>query len=333
MKNAARMKGAARRHKARAHDVFPLRTVAATTGLTPDLIRAWEKRYAVVAPVRGARGARLYTSADIAHLRLLARVVAAGRAIGDVAPLSRTRLEKLAAQHAAVEQGADGRRTHLPRGDFVTGILERLERFDHAEVGALLGDAVVALGVRTFVHEVGLPLVHRVGTRWAAGELSIAAEHLLTAMLRNLLAALMQSRRMPGWLILLATPAGERHEIGLLMVALVALDAGADVVYLGVDLPAADVVAAATRTRARVVGLSLVAAENRARAIGEIGAIQNALPGESELWVGGADAQNVAAGVKAFRGLVLDTLAATEAELTRIAAGAPLRTWEAQSKL
>jgi methylmalonyl-CoA mutase cobalamin-binding subunit len=104
-------------------------------------------------------------------------------------------------------------------------------------------------------------------------------------------------------------------------VALLALDAGANVAYLGVDLPAADIVTAATRTQARVVGLSLVGSENRAQAIGEIKAIHTALPAECELWLGGADARQVATGVKGFRGLVLDTLQATEAELTRIGAG------------
>ena len=91
-------KNAPQRRGAKAHDAYPLRTVTAMTGLTPDLIRAWEKRYAVVAPVRGARGARLYTTGDIAHLRLLARVVGAGRAIGDVAALRPAESEKLAAR-------------------------------------------------------------------------------------------------------------------------------------------------------------------------------------------------------------------------------------------
>jgi DNA-binding transcriptional MerR regulator/methylmalonyl-CoA mutase cobalamin-binding subunit len=325
--DGADMKSAAQRHTAPAHDAFPLRTVAAMTGLTPDLIRAWEKRYAVVAPIRGARGARLYTSADITHLRLLARVVGAGRAIGDVAALSRAELEKLAAQRAPDEQGAESGGTHPPREDFVTRILERLERFDYAAVSRLLGDAVVGLGIRTFVHEVVLPLVQRVGARWADGELSIAEEHLLTGTLRNLLAGLMQSRTVTGRPVLLATPVGERHEIGLLLAALVARDAGANVVYLGTDLPAAEIVTAATRTRARVVGLSVVAGENRARAIDEVAAIQIALPAEIELWLGGADAQDVAAGAKALRGLVLDTLQATETELTRIAAGAQPHSW------
>jgi len=231
-------------------------------------------------------------------------------------------LETLVAQGAPDGQERDSRGIPSPREEFVNRVLGRLERFDYAAVSRLLGDAVVGLGVRAFVHEVVLPLVHRVGARWADGELSIAEEHLVTGMLRNLLASLMQGRAAAGQPLVLATPAGERHEIGLLLVALLARDAGANVVYLSVDLPAADIVTAATRTQARVVGLSLVTSDNRVRAIAEIKAIHTALPAECELWLGGANARQVAAGVKTLRGLVLDTLQATEAELTRIGAGA-----------
>jgi MerR family transcriptional regulator, light-induced transcriptional regulator len=315
------MKKAAQTQRAQTHDAYPLRTVAAMTGLTPDLIRAWEKRYAVVAPVRGARGARLYTAGDITHLQLLARVVGAGRAIGDVATLRPAELERLVAQSAPDGQGLGSRQTPPPRELFVTQILERLERFDHAAVTRLLGDAVVGLGASTFIREVAVPLVHRVGALWADGELSIAAEHLLTGTLRNLLAGLMhQHRAQASRPVLLATPAGERHEIGLLLVALQALDTGVKVAYLGVDLPAAEIAAAAERTRACVVGLSLVAGENRAHAIHEVETIQSALSGDIELWLGGADAGRVASRVKAFRGLVVDSLSATETELARIAA-------------
>ena len=314
------MKNAPQHRVATMHDAYPLRTVAAMTGLTPDLIRAWEKRYAVVAPVRGARGARLYTAGDIAHLRLLARVVGAGRAIGDVAALRPAALEKLVAQSAPDGRGLGSRQTPPPCEHFVTRVLERLERFDHAAVTRLLGDAVVGLGAHTFVHEVAVPLVHRVGARWAAGELPIAAEHMLTATLRNLLGGMIQRRTPAGRSVLLAAPAGERHEIGLLLVALLVLDAGVNVVYLGVDLPAAEIVVAAEHTQARVVGLSVVASQNHAHAVREVEAIQKALPAETELWLGGADARRVATDVKAFRGWVVDDLHTAETELERIGA-------------
>ena len=316
------MRTATRRGRAPAHEAFPLRTVAARTGLTPDLIRAWEKRYGVVAPIRGARGARLYSSADIAHLRLLAHVVGGGRAIGDVARLSRPALEQLAAHRALAGQPSKGSKGASTREELVTRVMERLASFDEASVMRLLGDAAVALGVPAFVHEIVVPLVHGVGARWAEGERSIGEEHLLTGTLRNFLGGLLHNRTTAGRPIVLATPAGERHEIGLLLVALLARDAGIGVVYLGVDLPAPDIVVAAERARAVVVGLSIVGAGNRARATREVEALQTSLSRDCELWLGGADAGAVASGIETFRGLVLDTLAATETECARLAAAA-----------
>src|SRR5512143_3791341 len=78
-----------------AHDSLPLRTVSRLTGLSADIIRVWERRYGVVAHARGPRGARLYSTEDVAQLRLLRRAVSSGRAIGDIARLSRGALENL----------------------------------------------------------------------------------------------------------------------------------------------------------------------------------------------------------------------------------------------
>ena len=101
-----------------------------------------------------------------------------------------------------------------------------------------------------------------------------------------------------------------------------ALDTGVNVAYLGVDLPAAEIVAAAKDTQARVVGLSVVARKNHARTVQEIEAIQMMLPAGVELWLGGGDARQAATDIQAFRGWVVDDLRETEGELARIAAGA-----------
>jgi DNA-binding transcriptional MerR regulator/methylmalonyl-CoA mutase cobalamin-binding subunit len=306
-------------HSAHVHDSFPLRTVAAITGLTPDLIRAWEKRYGVVAPIRGARGARLYTSADVAHLRLLGRVVDAGRAIGDVAALSPLELEQLAGQQLLEAQAPRDDEQRATRQHLVTQIVERLECFDHAAVARLLGDAVIGLGCRAFVHQVAAPLLQEVGDRWSRGTLAIAHEHLFTGLLRNLLSSLIQAHAQSGSRVaVLATPAGERHEFGLLLVALLALDAGLDVVYLGADLPGGEVVAAVQRSDAVLLGLSLVAEDNRSAAVHEVQAIQRAIPPGIELWCGGRDAGAVAARLKPFGGRVVESLSRAEAELMHL---------------
>jgi len=295
------------------HDAYPLRTVSTMTGLSPDIIRAWERRYGVVAPVRGARGARLYSAADIAHLRLLARAVGAGRAIGDVARLGRATLERLGGQTAPEQpERVDG---------FVGRVMERLERFDHDGVARLLGDALIGLGVRAFVHQVAFPLLRQVGDRWKDGTLPIAHEHLCSGILRNLIASLIQTRTRAGRPVaVLATPAGERHEFGLLLVALLALEAGLDVSCLGADLPADEIVAAARQSNAVVLGISMATSHNRTRAVREVLAIQSALPAHIELWLGGRDAAAVTSQLRPFRGVVLDGLSQAESEFARIAA-------------
>jgi MerR family transcriptional regulator, light-induced transcriptional regulator len=301
------------------HDALPLRTVSRLTGLSPDIIRAWEKRYGVVAPQRGARGARLYSAGDIAQLRLLRQVVGGGRAIGDVAKLGRDELEALAGQPPADE--ARGRGGSGGGPDVVGQAVRALDHFDAAALDRCLADALLALGCRDFIRRVAAPLLEEIGQRWSDGRLSIADEHLLSGQLRNLLSGLLRSRGpSSGPTVLLATPQGERHEFGLLLVGLMVADAGLALCYLGTDLPAAEVTAAARRAGAAAVGLGLVNGDNRPLAVAEVRRIERELAPETEIWLGGREAAAVAAQVGATRALVLAQIPKLETELVRIRA-------------
>ena len=66
----------------------PIQIVARRTGLSVDVIRAWERRYNAVTPTRTETGRRLYSNNDVKKLTLLSRAISAGRRIGDVASLS-----------------------------------------------------------------------------------------------------------------------------------------------------------------------------------------------------------------------------------------------------
>ena len=142
---------------------LPLKTVSQLTGLSPDILRAWEKRYQVVSPVRGPRGTRLYNSEDVAHLRLLAGAVAGGRSIGDVARLGRAELEQLAAVRidptdtSPATPGAD------PGLRVIREALDAIDHFDSMRLHRLLADAMVGLGMPRFVECVAMPLLREVG--------------------------------------------------------------------------------------------------------------------------------------------------------------------------
>jgi methanogenic corrinoid protein MtbC1 len=84
-----------------------------------------------------------------------------------------------------------------------------------------------------------------------------------------------------------ATPAGQIHELGALIVSAMAADLGWQVTYLGASLPAAEIAGAARQCRARAVALSLVYPEDDPRLGGELARLREALPPEVALLVGG----------------------------------------------
>jgi DNA-binding transcriptional MerR regulator/methylmalonyl-CoA mutase cobalamin-binding subunit len=286
------------------HDTYPLRTVSRLTGLSPDLIRAWEKRYGVVSPERGARGARLYRPDDIAHLRLLARAVGGGRAIGDVASLSRDQLRDLVAAEPPPDIAEEGRPAASPSADAaVARALAAVERFDVAGLTAELGSALAALGTADFVRKICGVLLHEAGDRWEHGHLSIGQEHLLSSALHSMLHALLHWGRRPrAGHVLLATAPGEAHEAGILMTALLLSEAGVAVTYLGCETPASEILVAVERcSDVRVVGLGATDDTNIQQGIDCAREIDHGLSAGKELWLGGRVADAVAASVRSDR--------------------------------
>jgi DNA-binding transcriptional MerR regulator/methylmalonyl-CoA mutase cobalamin-binding subunit len=294
-----------------------VRAAARQSGLSPDVIRIWERRYGVVAPLRGPRGARLYSTEDVHRLRLLGQLVASGRRIGDIARFDTRRLAALTVQ------GTTSPPRNAPDG-VAEVLLQALQRFDAAGLQQALGEALVAFGGRAFVRQVAMPLLTEVGRRWEDGSLSVADEHLVSGLLRNLLGAAVQTRaRARGPRLLLATPPGERHELGLVMAALVALDAGCAVYLLGAEVPAADIVTAARRGGIDVVALAVVYRRNRAAAVGELRSLARRLPPSVELWVGGNDGATVGSALGSARVVVLEGFDALDHALDRLRAAKP----------
>jgi DNA-binding transcriptional MerR regulator/methylmalonyl-CoA mutase cobalamin-binding subunit len=262
---------------------YPLRTAARLTGLSPELIRAWEGRHGVVTPQRTPGGTRRYTAADLERLQLVKAAVDAGHRIGQVAHLSNAEL----AERAARPDAGDGAA--------IEDILQALDALDVVEAHRLLSMRFLAVGPVRFAHELALPLVREIGNRWAGHDLGIASEHLGSAVLRSMFGSslLPDAAARMGPKVVFGTPAGERHELGLQMAALTAMGAGANPVYLGSELPVEDFLSAAEKTGAAAVGLSVVTlpvdAANRT-----VAALRGGLPGSVHLWVGGARASDLA---------------------------------------
>ena len=262
---------------------YPIRAVARITGLSIDTLRAWERRYEAVAPTRGDRG-RLYKDADVDRLKQLAALVERGHAIGTIAGLSKGELTRLLDGSDALATG----REQITAAD-LTALLRALDRYDLPAVESDLARHAAVLPTRELVFAVILPLLRELGDRWEAGTLSPAQEHLVSAIVRSTLGGLLRSigTRDGSPRVIFATPAGERHELCLLCAAVLAAAAGYGVLYLGPDLPAADIAHAVKTSAAQSVVLGATSAGAVARAEAKRLA---SLLSDMDLWIGGPQA-------------------------------------------
>ena len=299
------------------HPRHPLRVVVQRTTLSSHVLRAWERRYGAVAPVRTEGGQRLYSDNDIGRLSLLQSLTSAGGSISQLARLSIDELRRLAhSQPVEAPPVAPADPVARWRGSAMVAI----QALDAGALRSELGRAALALGLPAFLDELVAPLLREVGVRWREGRLGIAQEHLVTVVVREVL----------GWVrdsadtlaaapqLVVATPANQMHEGGALLVAAAAAGEGWRVTCLGANLPGEDIAAAVVRTGARAVALSVIHPDNDPALGTQLALIRRALPGPT-LLIGGAAAPAYRAEAEAVGGLVMTELADLRAALSRLA--------------
>jgi MerR family transcriptional regulator, light-induced transcriptional regulator len=307
----------------------PMRVVTRRTGLSADLLRAWERRYDVVAPARSEGGRRLYSDADIERLRLLYRATLAGRSIGQVADLPTEALGALVRRDVTADAeaglgstgGAARDRSAAPSAtEFMDDAFRAIARLDATALDAVLRRAAVALPVAALLDAVVVPLLERVGTGWREGTLRPVHEHLAAVVLRRVLERVVESASSPFATanLVVATPTGQIHELGALLVAATATAEGWRVTYLGPDLPAEDIAEATIRTRARAVALSIVYPTGDPAVGDELRRLRRALPTDIPVLVGGAAATAYASSLDEISAVSLDSLEGLRAALATL---------------
>lgn len=291
----------------------PIQVVVRRTGLTADVLRAWERRYGVVEPARSPTGRRLYSDDDIERLRLLRRATLSGRSIGQVSDLPTAELVRLIRDDEAEEARApEPTPDHADAArQFRLDAIAAAEEMDPGRLERLLQRAAASLGAERALDAVAAPVLTEVGDRWQVGTLSIAHEHLVSGVIRQVVGQFLgtASDDADRPLALFATPQGERHEFGALMAAVIAATRGWRVRYLGADIPAVEIVRAAERHRPRLVAVSVVSRTSGAEVVAELRALREALPPEATLIVGGHGLERHATELDEIGALRMDDLA------------------------
>lgn len=197
-------------------------------GVSPELLRAWERRYGLLGPERSPGGFRLYSDVDVARIRAMKEHLGRGLSAAEAARLARTveaapEREEVVRPELAAEQDA---------------LRDALDRFDEVGAHDALDRLFSTFTMETVLGDVVIPLLHDLGDRWEQGQATVAQEHFASNLLRGRLLGLARGwDRGTGPRAILACPPDELHDLGLLVFGLALRARGWRITFLGANTP------------------------------------------------------------------------------------------------
>jgi DNA-binding transcriptional MerR regulator/methylmalonyl-CoA mutase cobalamin-binding subunit len=232
-------------------ELFPIRTVSHLTGVNAITLRAWERRYGLVRPVRTATGHRLYRREEIDLIHRVVALLDRGIAISQVnaslrQPSSPTTLANFSVRGAT------------PWERFRERMVTAITRFDEDDLEDVYNEALALHTIEQVTQHLLVPLLQQLGKRWESTEGTVSEEHFFGVYLRNKLGARYhhRSRRNRGPRVLAACLPGEHHEAGLLLFALAVHERGMQPVLLGANMPLEELAVTVKRARCEAIALS-----------------------------------------------------------------------------
>ena len=272
-------------------------------GVSEHVLRAWERRYGLLRPMRSPGGYRLYSEADERRVRRMQAHLAAGLSAAEAARAA------LSEERNGLPAAAGTRSAGGGLAGSAQDLARSLDRLDEPSAQAALDRLLADFTVETVLRDALLPYLHDLGDRWECGQVSIAGEHFASNLLRGRLAGLAR-----GWgyghgpRAVLACPPGEQHDLPLLMFGIVLHRCGWRVEYLGASTPVAELAGAVLESGADVVVVAATVKEHFDRLTDDLAQLARQVP----LALAGAGATQAIADATGGRLLTADPV--TEAQ-------------------
>jgi DNA-binding transcriptional MerR regulator len=231
-------------------------------GVSPELLRAWERRYGLLRPIRSPGGFRLYSGADEARVQAMQRHLEAGLSAAEASRLAVAEADRVPAEP---EPG----RARLTES--AAALEAALARFDEPAAHVALDRLFASFRLQTVLRDVVLPYLAALGRRWERGEATVAQEHFASNLLRGRLLGLAR-----GWAdaagprAVLACAPGELHDLPLISFGLALAARGWSITYLGANTPIATIRETVVRLERPLVVISAVSADRLLAVQGEL---------------------------------------------------------------
>jgi methylmalonyl-CoA mutase cobalamin-binding subunit len=261
--------------------------VEQNTGMSREVLRKWEQRYGFPRPLRGARGQRLYRPEDVLRLQQIRTLTRRGLRPGKLVVLSVKELDDLLLTVCAKVPALP---PQVRPEAAVQGLLACLATGAEVQAAQSYLEGLLRWGGLAHFVEQLLPAFNlAVGLAWVEGRLQVHSEHhyseTVSTVVQSALANLPKPGRQPR--VLLTTPPGELHRLGLLAVQAALSLQGADCVCLGTQTPAFNVVQAVTEFDAQVVAISASVCRPLPELQTYVADVRQQLPVACRLWLGG----------------------------------------------
>ncbi|MBT8060590.1 MAG: MerR family transcriptional regulator [Gammaproteobacteria bacterium] len=229
--------------------LYTIGTVSKLTGVGAITLRAWERRYGLIQPVRKESGHRLYTRGHIDEINRITALTRQGIRISQISP------EML--QSDPVDEGSEGEEKSVWK-EYLNGMISAIISYDEERLEEIYNEALALYPIGIVTSRLLTPLLVELGLRWESGQGGIGEEHFFAFYLRNKLGARYhhQARGNTGPRILIAGLPREHHEIGLLLFALAAMESGYRVLSLGANMVLEELWDIAQKTDSQAIVLS-----------------------------------------------------------------------------
>lgn len=281
--------------------MVPIQIASQRSGISAHVIRIWERRYQALVPNRTGTNRRMYSEEEVQRLKMLRELTSLGHRIGCLAELPTEKLAHLLQE----EQGKLGSNVASERvfavdaspaletpEDYVNACLTAAQGFEGDRLRRLLQRARLQFGQRGQLRLVVAPLICMMGEAWQDGQLRPGQEHMGTEIIRELLLTPVPGSQTAASApeLVVATPSGEVHELGALLVTASARDLGWHVTYLGPNLPAEEITHCARSRGARAVAISVVYPDHCPQVLQQLRELRKLLPESIAMLVGGRTA-------------------------------------------
>lgn len=235
---------------------YNIKAIATMLGIQPGTLRAWERRYNIIEPIRNDSGHRLYSDEHVAILRWLLDKVNKGFTIGQAVGL----LEK---GNVNLESQVEPQHTNRLQV-FAKELKKSLLSFQETKANAILDEAFSVFTVERVVLEIISPVLVDIGDAWEKNEVTIAHEHYASQYLRTRIGMIFNNLQIDPLLpkVIAVCGPNEQHELGLLIFTLYLRKKGFEVIYLGKGIPTRDLKLVVNEISAKYLFLSCSLVEN-----------------------------------------------------------------------